>query len=70
MLPILEKCSLSNEKDAERVSVNTPCAQMGGGTRGSGGKESRKLDLRSSLGKLLLIPTASASPVNVCLPKS
>lgn len=44
MVSILEKCSLSNEKDAETVCTGS-----------DGGKGSRKLDLKSSLGQLLII---------------
>lgn len=57
MVPILEKCSLSM-RETQRVS-NIPSAKIKVCTGGQGGKGSRKLDLKSPLGRLLIIQTAS-----------
>lgn len=59
MIPTREKCSLSNGKDGETISMNTLGAQIEVYMRGCGGKESRKLDLEPPLSKLLLIHPAS-----------
>lgn len=58
MDPILEKGSLSNEEDAETVSVNLLSFETVVCPGGYGGQDSRKLDLKSPLGKLLIVLTA------------
>ena len=70
MASILQKSRWSNTKDIETVSVNTLSAKIEVCTGGHGGKGSRKLDLKSSLGKLIqAIQIASIRPVNFCLLK-
>lgn len=55
--PHREKCSLS-KKDGETSSVNTLRARTEVCTGDCGGKESRRLDSKSQLDKLLIILTA------------